>query len=96
MKHKLIAFTIGFFSITAHSEAIVWTVNTEGGKIVLTNESCKKVGNLAYILSNTSETTIGCWTNDAVAIHVLWSEKYLRSYDYNGWVIIDKSNPSTM
>jgi hypothetical protein len=45
---------------------------------------------IAYVLTNTSETTMGCWTNDSLAIHVLWSGKYFRSYDYTGWTIVKK------
>jgi hypothetical protein len=96
MKRKLIALSIALFSITAQSEAIMWCLNTEGGKIVLTDENCKKSGKIAYVISNTSETTIGCWTNDSMAIHVIWSGKYLRSYDYLGWTIVNKDNPATM
>lgn len=91
MKRKLIALSIMAFSMTANAEAIMWTNNTEGGKIVLTNERCSnKTGSIAYILSQTSDTTMGCWTNDSVAIHVLWSGKYLRSYDYDGWTVVKK------
>jgi hypothetical protein len=96
MKRSLIAITL-LFSVTAQAEAIMWCMNTEGGKIVLTDEKCNnKSGNIAYILSASSETTMGCWTSDSVAVHVLWANKYLRSYDYTGWTIVKKSNGSTM
>ena len=87
---KLSALLLALFSITAQSEAIMWCLNKDGNKIVLTDESCAKSGKIAYILSNTSETVIGCWTNDSIAIHVLWSSKYMRSYDYEGWTVVKK------
>ncbi len=94
---KISALLLTLFSITAHSEAIMWCLNLDGNKIVLTDEFCaNKKSMIAYVLSNTSETTMGCWTNDALAIHVLWSNKYFRSYDYNGWTVVKKDNPSTM
>ena len=94
---KVLVLLLALVSIPAQAEAIMWCLNTDGGKIVLTDEKCKnKVGHLAYTLNNTSETTLGCWTNDSLAIHVLWSDKYLRSYDYKGWTIVEKNNTSTM
>jgi hypothetical protein len=98
MKNKLTALLVILFSITAQAEAIMWCMNTEGGKIILTDEKCtNKSGNIAYILGSSNQsTTMGCWTSDSMAIHVLWSERYLRSYDYNGWTIVNKNNPSTM
>jgi hypothetical protein len=93
---KFIGMALTLFSLTAQSEAIMWCMNTEGGKIVLTDERCAKSGSVAYVLSNTSETTMGCWTSDSVAVHVLWSGKYLRSYDYNGWIVVKKDSEPTM
>jgi hypothetical protein len=93
MKRKLIALSLVAFSMTANAEAIMWSMNTEGGKIVLTDERCSnKTGNIAYILSQKSDTITGCWTSDSVAIHVLWSGQYLRSYDYVGWTIVKKES----
>lgn len=91
MKRKLIALSMMAFSMTAQSEAIMWCLNQDGNKIVLTDEYCaNKKSMIAYVLTNTSETTTGCWTNDAMAIHVLWSNKYFRSYDYDGWTVVKK------
>jgi hypothetical protein len=96
MKRSILAITL-LLSVTAQAEAIMWCMNTEGGKIVLTDEKCNnRSGNIAYILSATSETTMGCWTSDSVAVHVLWANKYLRSYDYTGWTIVKKDSGSTM
>lgn len=91
MKRNLIALTL-LFCTTANAEAIMWCLNKDGNKIVLTDESCTSSGKIAYILSNTSETIIGCWTNDSIAIHVLWSSKYMRSYDYEGWTVVKKES----
>lgn len=97
MKNKLIALAMVAFAGTAQAEAIMWCLNQNGNKIVLTDEFCaNKKSMIAYVLSNTSETTTGCWTSDSLAIHVLWSNQYLRSYDYNGWTVVKKDNPSTM
>jgi hypothetical protein len=47
---------------------------------------------IAYVLSNNSETIMGCWSSDSMAVHVLWSGQYFRSYDYNGWTIVKKDS----
>lgn len=94
---KKLILALSFVSLNANAEAIMWCLNQNGNKIVLTDELCaNKKSMIAYVLTNTSETTMGCWTNDALAIHVLWSNKYFRSYDYNGWTVVKKDNPSTM
>lgn len=94
---KKLILALSFVSLNANAEAIMWCLNQDGNKIVLTDELCaNKKSMIAYVLTNTSETTMGCWTNDALAIHVLWSNKYFRSYDYNGWTVVKKDNPSTM
>ena len=91
MKNKLIALALIAFAGTAQAEAIMWCLNENGNKIVLTDELCpNKKSMIAYVLTNNSETTMGCWTNDSLAIHVLWSGKYFRSYDYNGWTVVKK------
>jgi len=89
---KKLILALFFVSLNANAEAIMWCLNQDGNKIVLTDESCTKSGKIAYILSNTSETIMGCWTNDALAIHVLWSSKYMRSYDYEGWTVVKKES----
>lgn len=90
MKRKLLALSL-LFSVTAQAEAIMWTLNTEGNKIVLTDELCSnKKAMVAYIVSQKDETITGCWTNDSLSIHVMWSGKYLKSYDYNGWTVVKK------
>lgn len=90
MKRLLLALTL-LISVSAHAEAIMWCYNSNGGKIVLTDELCSRAkGNIAYIVPETGETVMGCWASDAVAIHVLWSGKYLKSYDYTNWVVVKK------
>jgi len=93
MKHKRknLILALSFVSLNANAEAIMWTLNTEGNKIVLTDELCS--GNktmIAYIVSQKNETITGCWSSDSVSIHVMWSGKYLRSYDYLGWTVVKK------
>ena len=95
MKHKMknLILALSFVSLNANAEAIMWTSNTDGGKIVLTDELCS--GNkamIAYITGQKGETITGCWTNDSVSIHVMWSGKYLKSYDYTGWTIVKKDS----
>lgn len=90
MKRMLLALTL-LFSAAAQAEAIMWTLNTEGNKIVLTDEMCSNnKAMIAYIVSQQGETITGCWSSDSVSIHVMWSGKYLKSYDYNGWTIVKK------
>lgn len=89
---KLLAGLLLAVSIGAQAEAIMWCYNTTGGKIVLTDEKCTRgtAGRMAYTLSTNpnAETLIGCWTRDALAIHVLWDGSVLKSYDYSDWHII--------
>lgn len=97
MKNKFLAFTLIAFAGTAQAEAIMWSLNTEGNKIVLTDEFCNNGKSMvAYIAGPKIDTITGCWTNDAISIHVMWSGQYLRSYDYLGWTIVKKDKPSTM
>jgi hypothetical protein len=92
MKRNLIALTL-LFCTTANAEAIMWCLNENGNKIVLTDEFCaNKKSMIAYVLSNNSETIMGCWTNDSLAVHVLWSGQHFRSYDYNGWTVVKKDS----
>lgn len=91
MKNKIIALALVAFAGTAQAEALMWCLNENGNKIVLTDELCpNKKSMIAYVLTNNSETTMGCWSSDSLAIHVLWSGKYFRSYDYNGWTVVKK------
>jgi hypothetical protein len=90
MKRNLIALSL-LFCTTANAEAIMWCLNENGNKIVLTDEFCaNKKSMIAYVLSNTAETITGCWTHDSMAVHVVWLGQYVRSYDYEGWTIIKK------
>lgn len=90
MKRSLLAITM-LFSVTAQAEALMWCLNTEGNKIVLTDELCSNgKAMIAYIVSQKNETITGCWSSDSLSIHVMWSGKYLRSYDYTGWTIVKK------
>lgn len=88
---KKLILALSFVSLNANAEALMWCLNENGNKIVLTDEFCpNKKSMIAYVLTNNSETTMGCWTNDSLAIHVLWSGKYMRSYDYLGWTVVKK------
>ena len=92
MKRNLIALTL-LFCTTANAEAIMWCLNENGNKIVLTDELCSnKKSMIAYITGQTGETITGCWSSDSISIHVMWSGQYLKSYDYQGWTIVKKNS----
>ena len=92
MKRNLIALTL-LFCTTANAEAIMWCLNENGNKIVLTDEFCvNKKSMIAYITGQTGETITGCWSSDSISIHVMWSGQYLKSYDYQGWTIVKKNS----
>jgi len=83
--------------ITVNAAPIMYTKNNSNGKIVLTDEKCLSEaakGRLAYSTKPNEETLVGCWTNDEIAIHIFWAEKYLRSYEYTDWVILKKDDPT--
>lgn len=94
-------FTIGALlmalALSAQAKPIMYTVNTGGGRIVLTDETCR-VGNgkLAYTTHPTSATMLGCWLADDVAIHIQWEGSDLRSYNYEGWTVINNKSKSTL
>lgn len=94
-------FTIGallaVLALNVQAKPIMYTGNTGGGRIVLTDETCR-VGNgkLAYSTHPASATQLGCWLADDVAIHIQWENSELRSYDYEGWRVIDNKKKSTL
>jgi hypothetical protein len=91
MMTKLLTVILLGACITGHAAPIMYTKNNSLGHIVLTDESCiTGTGHLAYATQPNAETLLGCWTSDDVAIHIYWSNKYLRAYDYTDWVIVKK------
>lgn len=77
-------------SLTANSAVIIQTVNKGGGTIALTDEPCATLGKIAYATHPDSNTILGCWISDNSMIHIIWEGKTLRSYDFNGWQIMNK------
>lgn len=94
-------YTIGVImavlALNTQAKPIMYTVNTGGGRIVLTDELCRYGnGKLAYTTHPASATQLGCWTADDVAIHVQWDNSELRSYDYEGWHVIENKKKSSL
>lgn len=79
--------------LMANAKVIAETGNKNGGRIVLTDESCRDSRyKLAYSMSSGNPTLLGCWTSDESFIHIQWYDNDLRSYPYDGWVL---KNPKT-
>lgn len=77
----------------AHGSPIMYLPNNADGKIVLTDEPCVRgngKGLLAYTTGHNMPTQLGCWTNDDLAVHIMWEGTDLRSYDYQNWVVVKK------
>lgn len=91
---KLLAALLVVVSFNANAEAIAYTKNVGGGKIVLTDLKCKNnLGLIAYTSHPSSNTVYGCWFSDDVSIHVNWGSNGTRSYDYVNWEFPEKSAP---
>ena len=79
----------------AHAEALFETNNQAGGRIVLTDETCRDgVHKLAYSMMPGYNTILGCWSADNSFVHIGWYDGSLRSYDYAGWRDVRKVKPS--
>jgi hypothetical protein len=94
-------FTIGallaVLALNVQAKPIMYTNNTGGGRIVLTDQPCKtNVGKVAYATHPKSSTQLGCWLSDDVAIHIQWDGSELRSYEYEGWHVIDTKSKTTL
>ena len=84
-------------SLTAVAKPIMYTMNDGGGKIVLTDENCKRgMGKVAYSTHPTARTQLGCWTADDLAVHIQWNGNDLRSYDYEGWYVIENKGKTAL
>ena len=93
MRKLLIALL--FVPLIAQSEALFETYNKGGGKIVLTDETCRDGSHkLAYTMMPGYDTLLGCWTADTQYVHIGWYDGTLRSYDYNGWRDVRKTKPT--
>lgn len=93
MKYLLLATLL--LTSSAHSEALFETRNQAGGKIVLTDETCRDGSHkLAYSMMPNHNTILGCWTADNSFVHIGWYDGSLRSYEYDGWVDIRKPKPN--
>jgi hypothetical protein len=85
------------FTFSAQAKPILYTLNDGGGRIVLTDEKCKKhTGKLAYATLPKAETQLGCWTSDDLNIHIQWQNSELRSYDYDGWNVVGDTSKSSL
>ena len=74
--------------LMANAKVIMETNNKNGGKIVLTDELCRDSRyHLAYAMSPSMSTLLGCWTADDSFVHIQWYDNDLRSYPYEGWVV---------
>lgn len=97
MKKLILILTL--FSTAACAEPVAYCYNEGGGKIVLTDAVCDgKPGQIAYstFADAKVDTLTGCWLHDSVAIHILWTGRGLRSYDYSGWVLIKKDRKTSI
>ena len=75
---------------TAQAKAIAESNNKGGGKIVLTDETCRQKGyRLAYTQMNGYPTLLGCWSMDNSFVHIMWYDNDLRSYPIDTWNLIE-------
>lgn len=83
-------------ALPVQAETIAYTINKNGGKMVITTEICRDGKNrLAYSQSDGMQTLLGCWVNDDSFIHIQWYDQELRSYPYEGWQMVKKQRPNT-
>lgn len=90
---KLIAVLLIAVPMIGNAESIAYTINKNGGKIVLTNDKC---GNFnlyhAYTSGNSTNSgsiTNGCWFLDEFTKQIIiqWEgNNTANTYDFNGWV----------
>ena len=86
MKTLLIALGLVVSVSTAEAKIIAETYNQGGGKIVITDEKCRdKTNLLAYAVTPSTSTLLGCWVHDENYIHIKWYDNDLRSYPMELW-----------
>lgn len=92
---KAILLATLLVAMPVKAEVIAYTMNRNGGKIVITTEICRDGKNrLAYSQSDNFQTILGCWINDNAFIHIQWYDADLRSYPYDGWTMVAKPKPT--
>jgi hypothetical protein len=73
------------------AETIATSPNQSGGLFVLTDVKCSsEPGLVAYTTKPNSNTAFGCWFVDENFVHINWKNVGLRSYEINGWNMVNK------
>ena len=82
-----------FFMLVSNmvvADTVGWMENNGGGKIVLTDNTCKSDARqfMAYASSSSISTQFGCWFSDDTMVHITWeSSGNFRSYPLENWNI---------
>ena len=85
---KLLACLL-LVSSSALADTAAYSVNQNGGKIILTDVVCANNSSsyMAYSQSPNTTTLFGCWFSDDTNVHIVWNDGDIRSYPFSGWNI---------
>ena len=84
MKRTLVSLLLLLSAAAVNAETFATQPNKAGGKIVLTDETCRHDGktfdklNRAYNYSTEGYTSEGCWMVDGETIVIVWVENSQR------------------
>jgi hypothetical protein len=83
---------LALLGTSAHAEVIAESNNKGGGKMALTNETCRDNSHkLAYSVVSGYPTLMGCWSSDNSHVHIKWYDNDLRSYPLEIWTLVPKA-----
>ena len=89
---KILMMVLLLSSLNANAEVLAEMLNGAGGHIALTNVPCANGTRtwVAYSYVKSGQSLLGCWVLEGPRVFIEWSDKDLRSYPANGFVL--KSN----
>lgn len=93
--NKLLTVLLIGLSLTANAKTVAELPNKGGGRIILTDETCRQKGfKLAYSQMEGASTLLGCWGMDSQFIHIMWYDGDLRSYGLEYWRLTNETKPT--
>jgi len=91
---KLLALLI-FVPALSHAEGVAMMPNKAGGKIVLTDDVCRRDGKTfsplmrAYFYTQDGYTQDGCWYAEDETVLISWPSKDGKTFDQHRYLIKD-------